>query len=499
MLQGSRYSDPMANLGEQRPHCPDCGAQLRRGRPAGEYCDPCQRAGLRIVLPEAFYERPRLAAALAEFDFGVVFRAVRAEMQWSQQTLGEFLGLPQGRISDIENGKRPLLDLRVVVPVVNKLRIPAGKLGFAHGTTLSQKMSTGQKGSGVNRRRDFVQHVATLTVGAGVSGLDVDRLIALLPDAEPTGTRRVGLADVETIEQATAEFKRQDFAQGSGRLRDVALTHLRATLPLLNAQVTPDVRPRLFLATADLATQAGWMSYDGAQHDDARSLWTIALELARGADHPQASDLMVYLLADMALQAVQLSRPDEALRLVRLGHTVAVSPHPVSASTLSLLTNVEARTYAAHGNSGACDRALGEALDHFAAIDPATAPPWTAYLGRTGVSSHQGSACYLLARHGREPQIASRAVPLLRQAVDGFGPDYAAFRALYLPDLAGAHALTGDIDTAVSLGHQAVDAITALHSAQAYERLRMLNTTLEPLHTSAGVAELRERLSATAP
>ncbi|MGH3975969.1 MAG: helix-turn-helix domain-containing protein, partial [Pseudonocardiaceae bacterium] len=87
------------------------------------------------MLPEAFYDQPRLTAALAGFDFGAVFRATRAAQRWSQQTLAEFLDLGQGRISDIENGKRHLLDLRVVVRVVNQLAIPAGKLGFAYGTT----------------------------------------------------------------------------------------------------------------------------------------------------------------------------------------------------------------------------------------------------------------------------------------------------------------------------------------------------------------------------
>ncbi|MGH3817117.1 MAG: hypothetical protein ACRDRE_05020 [Pseudonocardiaceae bacterium] len=60
------------------------------------------------------------------------------------------------------------------------------------------------------------------------------------------------------------------------------------------------------------------------------------------------------------------------------------------------------------------------------------------------------------------------------------GPDYARPRALYLSDLAGAHAITGDTGTAVTLGHQAIDAVTALHSPRAYDRLRVLNTTLQP-------------------
>jgi len=36
-------------------------------------------------------------------------------------------------------------------------------------------------------------------------------------------------------------------------------------------------------------------------------------------------------------------------------------------------------------------------------------------------------------------------VLLLHQVVDGFGPGYTRLWALYLPDLAGAHALPGDI------------------------------------------------------
>lgn len=79
-----------------------------------------------------------------------------------------------------------------------------------------------------------------------------------------------------------------------------------------------------------------------------------------------------------------------------------------------------------------------------------------------------------------------------------YGPDYARSRALCLPDLAGAYALAGDLDTAVSVGHQAVDVVTSVHSPRAYGRLHRLHTVLEPLRTSPGVAELRDRLTATA-
>ena len=50
------------------------------------------------------------------------------------------------------------------------------------------------------------------------------------------------------------------------------------------------MRPRLYLATARLATQAGWMSFQVNQHEAARRLWMIALDVARDAEHPLGTD-----------------------------------------------------------------------------------------------------------------------------------------------------------------------------------------------------------------
>jgi hypothetical protein len=279
-------------------------------------------------------------------------------------------------------------------------------------------------------------------------------------------------------------------------IRDAAVAQVHMALPLLEAQVPTELRPRLLLAAADLATQAGWMSFDSTDHDAARRLWMIALELARHAEHPRSTDLTVYLLADMTLQSVHLGRPREALYLAKIGRTAAVGRYPVSASTTCLLSRIEAQAYAADGDAAGCDRALGEAVEQLGSIDPATAPPWTAYLGEVGICGGQGSAHYTLAVPGRDARPAGRAVPLLRQAVNDYGPGYAGLRAFYLPDLAGAHALAGDVDTAVVVGHEAIDLISTLSSPAAHDRLRILSTVLEPLQTSPGVAELRDRLTA---
>lgn len=52
----------------------------------------------------------------------------------------------------------------------------------------------------------------------------------------------MGATDVEAIEAATAAYIREDFAQGSEMARDTAIARLRVTLPLLGAQMAPEVR-----------------------------------------------------------------------------------------------------------------------------------------------------------------------------------------------------------------------------------------------------------------
>ncbi len=465
-------------------------------------CGPCERVGSepRDRLPVDVFDQKPIVAMLAAYDFGSFFRVVRGLAQWSQQTFGGVIGLEQSEISAIERGEHRLRNIETIARIAQSLRIPPARLNFPDIRVTVDAAGDAQREdvSWVDRR-DFGQHIAAGVLSmAGAAGLDIARLRSLLPPSEPTGTRHVGAADVEVIEDFTATFKRQDFTSGSGLIRDAALTQVNTALSLLDAQVNDELRPRLMIATAHLAMQAGWASFDVEQHDSARRLWMIALDLARHCEHPLGTDLTVYVLYDLALQSMHLHRPDEALHLARVGHTAAVGRYPVSPSTLSSLASIQAQAYAAQRDVTACDRALGQVEEHFAAIDPANRPLWGAHFDDTSLVLCQGAARYAQALAGRDPRAASQAVPLLRQAVDHFGPSYTRARGLYLPDLSGAHALDGDVGTAITLGHQAIDAITALSSPRAHTRLRTLHTVLEPLHTSPGVTELRARLTATA-
>jgi hypothetical protein len=174
---------------------------------------------------------------------------------------------------------------------------------------------------------------------------------------------------------------------------------------------------------------------------------------------------------------------------------IAVAPAP---SGMTRLTNIQARAHAIKNDAAAHDQALGQSTEHFINIDPISQESMAAFLDEAHFASLQGVTLYELALADRDPRAANRAMTLLRQAVDGFGPGYARTRALYLPRLAGAHAIAG--------GHRhrrqhrppgrRRDQLTALPpglrpAARAEHRL-------QSLHTSAGVAELRERLTTTA-
>jgi transcriptional regulator with XRE-family HTH domain len=98
----------------------------------------------RRELPAGFYFQDSIVAALAAYDFGPVFRRVRAITSWSQQTLGELVGLDQTRISEIERGGRRLRDVALVARVATGLWIPPVLLGFGdHETTVGQAGLTG--------------------------------------------------------------------------------------------------------------------------------------------------------------------------------------------------------------------------------------------------------------------------------------------------------------------------------------------------------------------
>lgn len=471
--------------------CRFCGTLLRVGT-NDTMCGSCARAvGFRQPVPDGFYDDAALRAALARYDFGVVFAAIRQQTGLSQLQLADLLGLSQSRVSAVERGERRLTHVKLAARLATVLRIPAPLLGFpadTYGSVAAEEVSWLE-------RRDFLALVTAATLGSSLHP-ELARLGALLPDqVEPVARPRIGAADVDAIETIIDGFRRSAFAHGGGLCRAAAVTQLHQVRRLEDANCSPEIRTRLLVATAQLARTAGWMAYDIDDHDAARRLWTYALDTARRAeDHPRATDQAVLILLNMAHQALHLDRAGEALHLVQLASATAANrKYPVSTITQGYISAVLGWCRAALGEAEPTRRAIGQAQDTYATADPATTPPWPcAWFTDAEIIAQQGHSLYLLSLV--HPEFAPAAIDRLTSAVAGYGAAYERSRAVILPPLASVQFQAGDIDAGVATGYEAVAAISGLSFTRGYARLRVLDTVATPHSRKPEVAELREHI-----
>jgi transcriptional regulator with XRE-family HTH domain len=87
-----------------------------------------------VELPWDGYVPQSWKAPLGAYDFGAVFREVRAQTGWSQQTLGGLVDLSQAQVSAVERGTTRLIHVRLVSSVARGLNIPGSLLGFPDST-----------------------------------------------------------------------------------------------------------------------------------------------------------------------------------------------------------------------------------------------------------------------------------------------------------------------------------------------------------------------------
>jgi transcriptional regulator with XRE-family HTH domain len=447
-------------------------------------------------VPKGFYERPLLRDALARHDFAPVFRALRVEFNLSQQDLADLTGLSQPWVSKIERNVKTLEKLDPVKRVANALSIPPSLLGFGTGT--SAPGESVRDAAWLNRR-NFTQLAAAASLDIAMPEMAHLRRTHPRPD-DPRIPARIGATDVTALRATTTILRQWDNRQGGGIKRADARAHVRFARALKNATCTPQVRADLHLAIAEAAMVAAWMNYDMDDHHDARLHWLIALDEARHADIERSADLMVDVLLDTTHQSLHLRDPHQGLKLTEIATTL-VACHPVSSSTRSYLEINLAWCRAAQGQIDSTRRALDLAHQRYADADPATAAPWATHVGPAEIAAQHGHALYLLSEavagtnRAVAETAAAEAIDHLRTAIDGYGIDYARSAAVNLPSLASCLLRVGDIPAAVTAGHQAVTAITALSSRRPLARLDRLADTARFLAHHQDVKDLRHRIA----
>ncbi|RMI29384.1 hypothetical protein EBN88_27620 [Streptomyces triticirhizae] len=332
--------------------------------------------------------------------------------------------------------------------------------------------------------------------------------VSALPTAQgapPRRGTRISRAELDQLQEATAQFRAWDAQCGGGLRRKAVVGQLHEVTDLLQDSHPAPVRRRLFRVTAELAELAGWMSYDIGLQPTAQKYFVLALHAAKEAeDRP----LGAFVLSQMSRQMMHLGRAEDALELVHLAQYG--SREQATPRAQALLYALEARAHASLGQPARCHRAVRLAEEAFAESAPADGDPgWLGFFSRAELCAENAHSYRDLAYvAGRSPAYVSRARPLMEEAVAGFAEEcerdpnggHQRSYALNLIGMATVHLLAREPEDCLRLAERALDLASRLRSERVANRLR---TTLAAVRRDFGelrqAAGLTERLTVELP
>ncbi|MFG3715518.1 hypothetical protein [Micromonospora sp. NPDC047730] len=304
-----------------------------------------------------------------------------------------------------------------------------------------------------------------------------------------SGRQLVTSADIQSLYALADHFTDLDRRHGGGSPRTRALMVdllVRQVVPMLRGSYTDAVGRDLMRATATLAGQLAFMSYDAGDHGTAQHHLTIALRLAKAADDRLYG---AHLLANLATQAVYLGHAHDA---VRLAEAAIDGAGRAPAAVRSRLYTTAASAYGKSGERRACQNALAMAERAIDRTDPDGGPRWVSYFSPAHLA---GAAVKCLSDLGLYRQALKHAPDALTVANQNIRT-----RALHTALIATTHARAGDIEAAYDRGRELTHHATTVHSARVTHRVRELATALRPHRAMPETNELLLTLAApTAP
>jgi len=212
------------------------------------------------------------------------------------------------------------------------------------------------------------------------------------------GTRRIGMADVQEIREATGAFRVLDNRLGGGRIRPTVVEYLHSDIaPLLRqGRCTEEVRRHLFSVAAELTQLAGWQAYDLEMQGLAQRYLVQALTLARFAGD---EGLGGEILAAMSHQAAYVAQPEHAIDMARAAQLAGRRAGLPVLETESIV--MEAHGHALRRDSGSCSRALRRAETVFSRTTTGSSQPaWLSYFDEAYFAA-KIAHCFQRPRSGR--------------------------------------------------------------------------------------------------
>jgi hypothetical protein len=319
--------------------------------------------------------------------------------------------------------------------------------------------------------------VAAAPIFHGLDPEEQERVTTVLDNPS-----RIDGQTISHVEAVLWRCKRQDDALGPQTALETVLAQrnlARALLPECPAAL----RPRLLAVLSNASRQAGWLSFDLNDFDNAWYYYEDARALAHDAED---TELGAYVLCNMSHLATWQAKPR-----IGIDHAVAAgewAKRTDDGPLRAYAADVAARAYAADGQYSACMAALSGAQQ----FQVATLGKRSRYVHfyDNGMHASSRSLCYLQLG---QPE---RAVDQARESLDAFDPSFVRNIGITTLDLANAHLRLGDIDEAARRTGAAVQHAVRNRSARLVELVRSTRADMQRWHRLPEVRALDDQLAA---
>lgn len=297
-----------------------------------------------------------------------------------------------------------------------------------------------------------------------------------------SGSRHVGMSDVQRLRLTTELFAQMDNRFGGGHARHSLIQFLASDVEqLLSGNFIDEVGRDLFSAVAEATLLAAWMSYDSGLHGLAQRYFIQALALAESAN----DKLLAGSIFDaMSHQATFVGRFQEAANLAkaaRLGTQAVATP------TLTAHFHVmEGRALARLGDARGCDSALSEAVKAFEKRNPVDDPEWIQYFDEAELAAEFGHCFRDL---GRPVDATNYAAQSLGNA-DGTYQRSDFFATMVLAD---SHLRAGEAEQACQVTLDALRIGEQLKSARCVSYLQEFRTGLAGISSVPVIRDFEEQ------
>jgi hypothetical protein len=324
------------------------------------------------------------------------------------------------------------------------------------------------------------------------------RYTSALSSARNHKTEFVTMDDVEQLQHVTGVFREWDNSGNGGLQRKAVVGQLVGSMDRL-AERFPSarIRRKYFLAVADLAQLAGWMSYDLGFYAVAHRYYMTGLRLSAEAGDTLQRARMLYC---MARQLIEMRRADDALDILDMalcGMSRATAPR-----VETLLLGMKARAFANRPeyDPQACEVALESARRTFAtATDPASDPAWISFYDESELAGVIGATYRDLAAAGPpgSRRYTESAVTAIREAIHLRSAGFGRSRALDTTNLAHIYLLMDEPGLLARYGNQALDLMGSRKSTRVQIRTELISDLAESrFPQTAELRDLHERVNA---